>query len=121
MTCSAIFQEMVLSAVLRLSSEEPKLFGNYDVTFLSIGTDGIDGPTDAAGAVADQGIVEKARAAGLAEMRRALAENDSYQFFSSINEGRYLIKTGHTGTNVMDVHLLAITRNGHRPKTNDNL
>ena len=104
---------MAHAALLKLATEEPEVFTKYDVTFLSVGTDGIDGPTDAAGAVVDQGVVSESRTASLAGMRRALEENDSYNFFGGFNGGRQLIKTGHTGTNVMDLHLLAITPKGH--------
>ena len=104
---------MVLAALLTLATEEPEVFTKYDVTFLSVGTDGIDGPTDAAGAVVDQAVGSESRTESLAGMRRALEENDSYNFFSGFNGGRQLIKTGHTGTNVMDLHLLAITPKGH--------
>jgi glycerate 2-kinase len=67
--------------------------------FLSAGTDGLDGPTDAAGAVCDADI----RQPGLDEY---LANNDSYSFLEGVGGGRDFIMTGHTGTNVMDVHLL---------------
>jgi glycerate 2-kinase len=100
---------MVLSACIDLDVQDSKLFGNYDVTFLSIGTDGIDGPTDAAGAVANHQLLKEARAQGLPESQTFLAANDSYQFFSLVNDGKNLIKIGHTGTNVMDLQLLSIT------------
>ncbi|KAJ8932916.1 hypothetical protein NQ318_019302 [Aromia moschata] len=78
-----------------------------DVSFLSAGTDGIDGPTDAAGALAVCGDLEE----GTTE--EVLAEeyfknNDSYGFYEKYDNGSHLIKTGHTGTNVMDIHLLTI-------------
>jgi hydroxypyruvate reductase len=69
---------------------------------LSAGTDGTDGPTDAAGALADGRTLARARALGL-DAAAALARNDSYDFFDALGD---LIKTGPTGTNVMDVHLL---------------
>jgi glycerate 2-kinase len=67
--------------------------------FLSAGTDGLDGPTDAAGAVFDA----DSQQSGLDEY---LANNDSYSFLERVGGGRDFVKTGHTGTNVMDVHLL---------------
>ena len=100
---------MVLAACIDLDSQDSKVFKNYDVTFLSIGTDGIDGPTDAAGAVADNRLLEEARAQCLPESQTFLAANNSYEFFSLVNDGKNLIKIGHTGTNVMDLQLLAIT------------
>ena len=77
-------------------------------TFVSIAES-----TSAAGAVVDQAVGSESRTESLAGMRRALEENDSFNFFSGFNGGRQLIKTGHTGTNVMDLHLLAITPKGH--------
>lgn len=89
--------EFVLAAAIALE-ECP------GVTIFSAGTDGTDGPTDAAGAIADERTVERARSLGM-DARRFLAENDSYHFFERI-EG--LVKTGPTGTNVMDVRILLV-------------
>jgi glycerate-2-kinase len=74
------------------------------ITLLSAGTDGIDGPTDAAGAV-----VDGTTAAG-ADMRgpgpeEYLRNNDSYNFF---REWGGLFVTGPTGTNVMDVQIVVV-------------
>jgi glycerate-2-kinase len=66
---------------------------------LAAGTDGTDGPTDAAGAFADGGTVKRGAAHGL-DARAALADNDAYGFFST--EGGVL-RTGPTRTNVMDL------------------
>lgn len=71
---------------------------------LSLGTDGRDGPTDAAGAWADPSLWTVARAKGL-DPRTFLADNDSYSFFK--RTGR-LILTGATGTNVMDLRLFIL-------------
>ncbi|HLH41708.1 MAG TPA: glycerate kinase [Bryobacteraceae bacterium] len=90
-------QEYALAAALAL--EKAGL-----VTILSAGTDGVDGPTDAAGAVADSETAARAAALGL-DARAYLANNDTYRFFERMNS---LIKTGPTGTNVMDIHLLLI-------------
>lgn len=70
-----------------------------DTALLVAGTDGIDGPTDAAGAFADPRTVERARAAGL-DPQRALAQNDSYTLFRALDD---LLITGPTGTNVADL------------------
>ncbi len=88
-------QELVLAAALELD-------GSPDRTVASFGTDGIDGPTDAAGAVATGETVSEARRRGL-DPRRALDDNDSYTFFRALDA---LLVTGPTGTNVMDVQLL---------------
>jgi glycerate 2-kinase len=90
-------QEFVLSAAIALDNAG-------DVTVLSAGTDGTDGPTDAAGAIADSSTLSGARAQGL-EAAAFLANNDSYHFFEKV-EG--LIKTGPTGTNVMDVRVVLV-------------
>jgi glycerate 2-kinase len=89
--------EFVLAAALELE-------GAGEATILSAGTDGIDGPTDAAGAVADSRTMRRARALGL-DARLFLEDNDSYHFFERLEA---LIKTGPTGTNVMDVRVLLI-------------
>jgi glycerate 2-kinase len=68
---------------------------------LSAGTDGIDGPTDAAGAFADSQTIARAKAHNL-EAQTALKNNDSYPFFAAIGE---LFCPGQTGTNVMDIKI----------------
>ncbi len=88
-------QEFVLSAAIAIE-------GLQDVLVASAGTDGTDGPTDAAGARADGGTASRAQALGL-HLRDHLERNDSYPVFEALGD---LIKTGPTGTNVMDVSLL---------------
>jgi glycerate 2-kinase len=66
---------------------------------LALGTDGSDGPTDAAGAVAGGQTVARARALGL-DPRAHLANNDAYPFFDALGD---LLRTGPTGTNVNDL------------------
>jgi glycerate 2-kinase len=90
-------QEFVLAAALDIAGLER-------VVVLSAGTDGTDGPTDAAGAVADGDTVTRAHAQGL-EPAHFLRRNDSYPFFAALED---LLITGPTGTNVMDIHLLLI-------------
>jgi hydroxypyruvate reductase len=75
-----------------------------DVVIASAGTDGTDGPTDAAGAMADGATLSRARESGL-DPRRALDENDAYPFFERLGD---LILTGPTRTNVMDVRLVLV-------------
>lgn len=72
------------------------------VLALSAGTDGTDGPTDAAGALADGDTLSRAQRLGL-DARRFLDRNDSYRFFDALGD---LVKTGPTNTNVMDLRLL---------------
>jgi len=74
------------------------------LTFLSAGTDGNDGPTDAAGAVVDLALHRSALAQGF-DSAAALAANDSYTFFESAGG---LVKTGPTNTNVCDVQVLIV-------------
>ena len=74
------------------------------VLFASIGTDGTDGPTDAAGARVTPEILARARDLGLS-IRDHLQRNDSYNFFEPLES---LILTGPTRTNVMDLHIVLI-------------
>lgn len=97
-------QEMALAAAFPLEGAE-------GVLFFSAGTDGTDGPTDAAGAVSDGQTVPRGRAAGL-EPARHLADNDAYPFFGALGD---LVVTGPTRTNVMDVHLLLAGPREARP------
>jgi glycerate-2-kinase len=92
-------QELALSAACELAEGSPF------ASVLAAGTDGTDGPTDAAGAFADAGSVQRGRAAG-ADARRALAGNDAYGFFE--REGGLFV-TGPTGTNVMDLVLIEVS------------
>lgn len=90
-------QEFSLAVALHIQGED-RIF------FLSGGTDGTDGPTDAAGAFADGTTVERARAMNL-EAGRTLDENDSYPFFDALGD---LLITGPTNTNVMDLRICLI-------------
>jgi glycerate-2-kinase len=67
--------------------------------FVSVGSDGTDGPTDAAGAIVDQTTISRADSKGLIA-QAYLNNNDAYNFFAPLGD---LIITGPTGTNVMDV------------------
>jgi glycerate 2-kinase len=79
----------------------PELATMRDIVVLAAGTDGSDGPTTAAGALADPTSLERARRGGL-DARRALAENDSHTFFAALDD---LVVTGPTGSNLMDLYL----------------
>jgi glycerate-2-kinase len=76
--------------------------GLSDVWVAGFATDGTDGPTSVAGAIADGGTVARARRAKL-DPFRALQANDAYPFFKKL---RGHIVTGPTGTNVNDLYLL---------------
>jgi hydroxypyruvate reductase len=71
----------------------------------SAGTDGIDGPTDAAGGIVDNTTVSRARAAGI-DLRGHLDDNDAYTFLDRLGD---LIRTGSTGTNVGDIQVLLLS------------
>ncbi len=92
-------QEFVLAAAVQLGPE-----GLGNVVVLSGGTDGEDGPTDAAGAVADAETLHQAASRGLAPAA-FLARNDAYSFFAATGD---LVQTGLTQTNVMDVRVILI-------------
>jgi glycerate-2-kinase len=90
-------QELALAAALALD-------GAAGVALLAAGTDGTDGPTDAAGAFADGGSVARGRALGRAAAAD-LAANDAYGFFAA--EGG-LLRSGPTRTNALDLVLVAV-------------
>jgi glycerate 2-kinase len=88
-------QEFALAAAIDAAGLE-------DILILSAGTDGTDGPTDAAGAMADGATVAR----GNSRASDALANHDAYPFFEELGD---LIITGSTGTNVMDLHLILVS------------
>jgi hydroxypyruvate reductase len=88
-------QQMALAAAINLE-------GLHDTVFLSGGTDGIDGVTDAAGAIVDGGTCDRIRAAGMDPLQ-SIENNDS---FSALAASDDLLMTGATGTNVLDVQLV---------------
>jgi hydroxypyruvate reductase len=90
-------QEFSLVAALELAGLE-------SVSLLCGGTDGTDGPTDAAGAVVDGATVARALAKGL-DPREFLENNDSYHFFEHLGD---LVITGPTNTNVMDLRIILV-------------
>jgi glycerate 2-kinase len=92
-------QEFALAAAAAL----PTLDGLS--VLVSVGTDGTDGPTDAAGAIVDSTTLERARQTGRDQVA-SLADNDAYPFFARLGD---LIISGPTGTNVGDVMVLLVT------------
>ena len=110
-------QEFALAAALAIA-------GWPEVVVVAFGTDGTDGPTDAAGAIADGSTLARARRMGLSPAR-ALEANGAYPFFSALSD---LIITGPTNTNVNDLYLALVgatpdrrsstvggRKDGHRP------
>ena len=91
-------QEFALSASIDIS-------GKKNIVMLSGGTDGTDGPTDAAGAFSDTFTLKRAEEMGL-DPYRFLANNDSYHFFQKLGD---LFITGPTNTNVMDLRIVLVT------------
>ncbi|WP_416208831.1 glycerate kinase type-2 family protein [Chloroflexus sp.] len=90
-------QELALSAALALA-------GLADAAVITLATDGGDGPTDAAGAVATGATVARARALGLDPLDH-LRRNDAYPFFAALDD---LLRPGPTGTNVNDLALVVV-------------
>ncbi|MHC3437313.1 glycerate kinase type-2 family protein [Natrialbaceae archaeon A-gly3] len=86
-------QELALAAALEFAQ------GETDAVLASVDTDGIDGPTDACGAIVD-GELENP-----GEARRALAENDAY---SALEKAGAILETGYTGTNVNDLRVVVL-------------
>jgi glycerate 2-kinase len=90
-------QEFVLSAAIAFD-------GTHPAVLLAGGTDGTDGPTDAAGAIADGFTIARARSLGMNPFD-FLKRSDSYHFFKPLED---LIVTGPTRTNVMDVYMMLV-------------
>ncbi len=90
-------QELVLSAASSIR-------GNPSILVSSIGTDGVDGPTNAAGAVADGNTVERSLRIHM-DPDTYLRENNSYPFFARLSD---LVITGPTGTNVNDIFIAIV-------------
>jgi len=90
-------QEIALGAALKMDGLEGAVVA-------SINTDGIDGPTDAAGALADGKTLLRSKELGL-KADEFLANNDSYSFFARLGD---LIFTGPTGTNVNDISIVVV-------------
>ena len=90
-------QEFAMAAAIEIA-------GTEGITIASAGTDGTDGPTDAAGAQADGATLARGQKLGL-DAKAYLSNNDSYHFFQPLKD---LIMTGPTGTNVMDLRVMLI-------------
>jgi glycerate 2-kinase len=91
-------QEFALAAVAGLAALD------RPAALASVGTDGVDGPTDAAGAIADSATLARARARGLDAMQY-LGENDAWRFFDTLGD---LVRTGETHTNVGDIQVTLV-------------
>jgi hydroxypyruvate reductase len=91
-------QEFALAAALQLEADD-------SLVVLAAGTDGTDGPTDAAGGLVDAGTVARSRGAGL-DAARALADNDAYALLTAADD---IVVTGPTNTNLLDLYLILRT------------
>jgi glycerate 2-kinase len=90
-------QELALGAALKIEG--------LSVVLAAMATDGIDGPTEAAGAISDGSTLARAQVKGLDAMDR-LQENDSYTFFNTLGD---VLITGPTGTNVNDITVILVS------------
>ena len=108
-------QELALAFALEIEGLE-------GVSLLSAGTDGTDGPTDAAGATVDGSTASRARALGIDPVHY-LDYNDSYSFFKrldELSENKSHVITGPTGTNVMDLQIMLLEKSGDPGKELEN-
>ncbi|XP_075039901.1 glycerate kinase [Mixophyes fleayi] len=101
-------QEMALRVAAEWHQSQASMQG-CQVMFLSGGTDGQDGPTEATGAFVYPQLMTNALERGL-DAEHSLYLSDSNGFFSRFQNGKYLLVTGLTGTNVMDVQMLLVRR-----------
>jgi len=90
-------QEFALGAAMKID-------GNHGVAMVALGTDGLDGSTDAAGAVIDGSTIRRAESLGLSP-EEILRQNDAFRFFGGLGD---LVMTGPTGTNVNDIAVAAV-------------
>jgi glycerate-2-kinase len=97
-------QQLALAALIRLAEHDPR-----GIALVSAGTDGEDGPTDAAGALVDEAVIAEARRRNL-DAADFLRRNDAYHFFQPLGA---LLKTGPTHTNVCDLRVVAVNQRGN--------
>ena len=102
-------QEIALAAAIEFDKfqKDNPAFAKFNIQLLSAGTDGQDGPTEAAGALADPYLVANGNSEGF-NAQEYLENNDSFTFFNLTNDGQDLVVTGLTGTNVMDIQIMLI-------------
>ncbi|QQP49141.1 Glycerate kinase, partial [Caligus rogercresseyi] len=102
-------QELVLSFIQVMNQNKDLILNSsFRFEFMSCGTDGIDGPTDAGGALFSYRDLYEGNDIEVDSIEEALWTHDSYGYFSRLNGGRNHFKPGHTGTNVLDLHILKI-------------
>src|SRR3990172_953332 len=99
-------QELALAFAIEIE-------GRDGITLLSAGTDGTDGPMDAAGAIVDSGPISLATRYGI-DAALYLENNDTYHFFrklDALSGKKHHLITGPTGTNVMDLQVILVDHN----------
>ena len=96
-------QELALACVEGLAGMTGEV--GDELVLASIGTDGVDGPTDAAGAIVDGTTLARSRERGMAPPTLYLEHNDSYAFFDALGD---LVRTGPTDTNVGDLQVVLV-------------
>ena len=101
--CEARGEAGAIRSCAAAAIEPPVALG--PAALASIGTDGRDGPTDAAGAFVDSSLFERLGASGRASLARALEDNDTYPLLEGLGA---LVRTGPTGTNVGDLQILLL-------------
>ena len=92
--------ETVLRCALKLSEDDAR--GGYHTVVMSAGTDGVDGSSNAAGAIADENTISRSGTLGL-DPNQFLQTSDSHSFFQALGD---LVVTGPTGTNVRDLRVV---------------
>ena len=95
-------QELALAAALAIDNTNK----DTSILLLAGGSDGIDGPTDATGAFAFNGMITNEN--DIQRANAALEKHDAYTYLNEINDGAYLLKIGHTNTNVMDIIIVFV-------------
>lgn len=98
-------QEMAVAAAIALHNSTLEL-RDMPVSFVALGTDGTDGPNDAAGGCVDRGTAAAAQSAGV-DLHSLLRAHDSYHAMAALPAGHHIM-TGPTGTNVMDVYAVFV-------------
>ncbi|CAF3522792.1 unnamed protein product [Rotaria socialis] len=96
-------QELALAAALSIDSSNED---DTSLLILAAGSDGIDGPTDAAGAFAFNGMITNQD--DIQQAYASLDKHDVYTYLNEINNGENLLKIGHTSTNVMDIIIVLV-------------
>ncbi len=97
-------QELALAAALNIDNNNE----DVSILLLAAGSDGIDGPTDAAGAFAFNGMIINED--DIQRAHTALDKHDAYTYLNETNNGANLLKIGHTNTNVMDIIIVLIDK-----------